>query len=69
MTPTIHVNGEDRPLDAATVAELVARTGFDPARRGTAVALNGAVVPRAAWTTTPLSSGDVIEIVRPYRGG
>lgn len=69
MTPNIRVNGEERPLEAATIAELLIHDGIDPAKRGTAVAVNGAVVPRAVWTTTRLASGDVVEIVRPYRGG
>ena len=33
------------------------------------VALNGAVVPRAAWPVTSLKAGDVIEIVRAQQGG
>jgi thiamine biosynthesis protein ThiS len=33
------------------------------------VALNGAVVPRAAWKETPLHAGDTIEIVRARQGG
>jgi sulfur carrier protein len=65
----IRVNGEERPLDAATVGDLLARAGIDPHARGTAVALNGSVVPRSAWPTTALAPGDAIEIVRPFRGG
>ncbi|MGB8742803.1 MAG: sulfur carrier protein ThiS, partial [Xanthobacteraceae bacterium] len=36
----------------------------DIAQRGVAVALNGAVVPRAAWRDTLLRTGDSVEIVR-----
>lgn len=66
---TIRVNGEEQALNAETLDELLAQAGIDPAQRGTAIALNGAVVPRQAWTSTRLAAGDSIEIVRPYRGG
>jgi thiamine biosynthesis protein ThiS len=33
------------------------------------VAINVAIVPRAAWRTTVLNHGDVVEIVRPHSGG
>ncbi len=39
------------------------------AQRGIAVALNGAVVPRAAWPQTALKPGDSVEIVRARQGG
>jgi sulfur carrier protein len=66
---TIRVNGESEPLAAATIAELVAEKAADTAQRGIAVALNGAVVPRAAWAETMLRPGDSVEIVRARQGG
>ena len=66
---TIRINGEDEPLAAATVAALLAEKSIDPGQRGIAVALNGAVVPRAAWPQTALNPGDRIEIVRARQGG
>jgi sulfur carrier protein len=65
----IRINGQDEPLAAATLAALLADKAVDVAQRGIAVALNGAVVPRAAWTQTPLKSGDHVEIVRARQGG
>ena len=65
----IRINGEDEPLVAATLAALLEEKAVDVAQRGIAVALNGAVVPRAAWTQTPLKSGDHVEIVRARQGG
>jgi sulfur carrier protein len=65
---TIRINGKDEALAAATVAALLQARGI--ARpRGVAVALNGSVVPAAAWEATPLAAGDVVEIVRPFGGG
>lgn len=65
----IRVNGRTEPLRAPTLAALLAAKDVDPAARGIAVALNGAVVPRGEWAATPLRVGDTVEIVRALRGG
>ena len=65
----IRINGEDEPLVAATLAGLLEEKAVDIAQRGIAVALNGAVVPRAAWPQTRLQAGDTVEIVRARQGG
>jgi len=67
--PLIQVNGRSEPLAAATLEALLAEKEVDTGRRGIAVALNGAVVPRAAWADTPLQPGDSVEIVRARQGG
>jgi sulfur carrier protein len=67
--PSIRVNGESEPLVAATLAALIEDKAIDVAQRGIAVALNGAVVPRAAWNETSLNPGDSVEIVRARQGG
>jgi sulfur carrier protein len=66
---TLKVNGVDEPLRTPTVAELLAEREIPINGRGVAVALNGAVVPRAQWATTALRAGDVVEIVRAMQGG
>ena len=66
---SILVNGETQPLAAATLAALLAEKAVDTDQKGIAVALNGAVVPRAAWLQTPLMPGDRVEIVRARQGG
>ena len=65
----IQVNGKSEALSAERLARLLADKGIDADARGVAVALNGAVVPRAAWGRTPLRAGDAIEIVRAKQGG
>jgi sulfur carrier protein len=65
----IRVNGESEPLVATTIEVLLAEKAVDTGQRGVAVALNGAVVPRAAWRDTPLKPGDSVEIVRARQGG
>jgi len=68
-TMGIRVNGEVEPLVAATLATLLADKAVDVAQRGIAVALNGSVVPRSAWSETVLKPGDSVEIVRARQGG
>lgn len=65
----IRINGEPEPFVAATLEELLEEKAVDTGQRGIAVALNGAVVPRAAWRETALKPGDSVEIVRARQGG
>jgi sulfur carrier protein len=65
----VTVNGEARQLpEQATVADLVDAFGGD-AGRGSAVAVDGTVVPRGEWTARRLRSGDRVELVRAVQGG
>ena len=69
-TIAVHVNAEPRLLDPrVAIGDLVRQVVGDAAARGVAVARNGEVLPRAAWSDTTLVDGDVIEIVRPVQGG
>jgi sulfur carrier protein len=65
----IQINGERQPIDAMTLEGLLAEKAIDTGQRGIAVAVNGAVVPRASWAQTQLQAGDSIEIVRARQGG
>jgi sulfur carrier protein len=65
----LKINGVEEEVAAATVAQLLAARGIDPGARFLAVAVNGAVVRRAEWPAASLSTGDVVEIVRPLQGG
>lgn len=70
---TITRNGETTDTDARTVADLVADLMAEEHRGdgppGVAVALNGDVVPRSAWSSTRLAPGDAVEIVTAVQGG
>ncbi len=58
------VNGERTSVsDTATLADLVGDAS------GRAVAVNGVVVPRDRHASTPLTDGDVVEIVTAVQGG
>ncbi|MHA7132255.1 sulfur carrier protein ThiS [Oerskovia turbata] len=70
------VNGERHPLAVPTtvtalVAALLPELAADPgdAPRGVAVAIDDAVLPRSAWTTTLVHDGDQVEIVTAVQGG
>ena len=66
---SIRVNGQSEPFLAATLTALLREKEIAPDARGVAVAINGTVVPRAAWPSTRLSAGDQVEIVRARQGG
>lgn len=67
---TAVVNGTERSVGSGTtVAGLISELGHDPAGRGIAAALNGEVVPRAAWGLTTVSDGDRVEILTAIGGG
>jgi sulfur carrier protein len=64
----VTVNGEPAEVtDGWTVGDLV-RDRADEQRK-VAVARNGEVVPRGEWDATPLSTGDVLEVLAPVAGG
>jgi sulfur carrier protein len=65
----IELNG--RPVDVdggATVADAVTASGARE-RHGVAVAVEGEVVPRSEWDTTPLREGQQIEVLHAVQGG
>jgi sulfur carrier protein len=62
------VNGLERELaDGSTVATVLALLDAPP--RGVAVALDGEVVPRAAWAETPVPDGSAVEVLTAVQGG
>ncbi|MDQ3962931.1 MAG: sulfur carrier protein ThiS [Actinomycetota bacterium] len=64
------INGQPTDLPGAvTVAELVVEAGHDPRGFGIAVALNGSVLPRRDWGSTPVTDGDKLEILVASQGG
>jgi sulfur carrier protein len=66
----VTLNGELRELpDGATVELAVEVAGAPAGGRGVAVALDGEVVPRAAWEDTPVCAGQELEVVQAVQGG
>ncbi len=65
----VEINGDAVSLgDGATVATAVEASGA-PTERGVAVALEGDVVPRSEWETTPLIEGQRVEVLAAIQGG
>jgi sulfur carrier protein len=65
---TVTVNGARWELpEGATLADVLAR--LDVPGRGVAVALDGAVVPRASWPATALADGAGVEVLTAVQGG
>ncbi len=64
----VTVNGTTRKLLGSTsIADLLKELGVSS--EGTAVALNGAVVPRKEHGTAMLADGDLVEVIRAVAGG
>lgn len=68
------VNGEPEdwaPGDrkGSSIAAYLQGRDINPAAPGVAVALNGTVVPRNAWSDTQLNDGDRLELVGIFKGG
>jgi thiazole synthase len=66
----IELNGEPAELaDSATLVEAALAAGAPESRRGVAIALDGEVVPRSEWGTTPLREGAAVEVLAAIQGG
>jgi sulfur carrier protein len=64
----VWINGEPRELgDGARVADVLDQLGAP--RTGVAVAVDGNVVPRAAWADTALADGARVEVLTAVQGG
>jgi sulfur carrier protein len=62
------VNGELRDLpDDATVAVVLELLGAPS--KGVAVAVDGEVVPRAAWSVAVVPEGGTVEVLTAVQGG
>jgi thiazole synthase len=66
----IELNGEPAELaETATLVEAAVAAGAPESRRGVAIALDGEVVPRSEWGTTPLREGAAVEVLAAIQGG
>ncbi len=66
----ITLNGEHSQIDAgASIAALLGRLGVREDARGVAVAVDGEVVPRAAWSTFALPEDARVEVLTAMQGG
>ena len=65
---SIELNGEPREV-AANITLLALIEQHAGTTRGSAVVVDGAVVPRAKWPTTVIEDGQRIELIRAVQGG
>ena len=65
----IHLNDTAREFPSGTTLADLARDLGLAARRGVAVAVNDAVVPRVAWPSQPLADGDRVLVIQATQGG
>ena len=66
---TVFVNQQPvEEADAATLLQLLTRLSLSD-KKGIAVAVDDAVVPRAFWGTTPLTANQKITILQATQGG
>lgn len=66
------VNGKPAETSAETLMALWLEETADlelDSPRGYAISLNGKVVRKNAWETTPVKENDEVEIVRAMQGG
>lgn len=66
----IVLNGERREhREGEAVAALVESLGLGERPRGVAVAVDGEVVPRAAWESHAIPDGARVEVLTAMQGG
>ncbi|EAU53575.1 hypothetical protein SPV1_03018 [Mariprofundus ferrooxydans PV-1] len=66
-TIMIRLNGEEYSTGAATLAGLISELGLE--QRMIAIERNLEVVPKSQYASTPLITGDRIELVHMIGGG
>ena len=65
----IELNGRPHELpEGSALADAARAAGGEPTR-GVAVALDGEVVPRGQWASTPLAEGSRVEVLAAIQGG
>jgi sulfur carrier protein len=66
----ILLNGEHSDVRAGeTVAAVLVSLGLDADARGVAVAVDGEVVPRAAWESFAVAEHARVEVLTAMQGG
>ena len=63
----LRLNGREAAVRAANLAALLCE--LDVPQGAVAVELNGKIISPAVFAATPLTSGDVVELVRFVGGG
>ena len=66
---TLYINDRPRPLaDGQRLAGLIRELGLAE-KKGVAVAINGAVVPRSQWGARELAAADRVLVIQATQAG
>lgn len=65
---TVTINGAEHGVETGSSLATVL-DAYGVPEKGVAVAVDGAVVPRAAWRDTPVPDGAAVEVLTAVQGG
>ena len=69
MIKKLKINGHNLPIKSHTILNMLKEIRVNSKNNNVAVAVNYEVVQKSKWTDYKIKSGDIIEIVRPLKGG
>jgi len=69
MIKKLKINGSNLSIKSHTILNMLKEIRVNSKNNNVAVAVNYEVVQKSKWTDYKIKSGDIIEIVRPLKGG
>ena len=69
MIKKLKINGNNLSIKSHTILNMLKEIRVNSKNNNIAVAVNYEVVQKSKWTDYNIKSGDIIEIVRPLKGG
>ena len=69
MIKKLKINGNNLPIKSHTILNMLKEIRVNSKNNNIAVAVKYEVVQKTKWTNYKIKSGDIIEIVRPLKGG
>ena len=69
MIKKLKINGNNLPIKSHTILNMLKEIRVNSKNNNIAVAVNYEVDQKTKWTDYKIKSGDIIEIVRPLKGG
>jgi len=69
MIKKLKINGKSISIKSHTMLNMLKEINVNFENDNIAVAVNEEIVQKSKWTNYKIKSGDIIEIVRPLKGG
>ena len=69
MIKKLKINGKTISIKSHTILSMLKEVSVNSENDNIAVAVNEEVVQKSKWINCKIKSGDIIEIVRPLKGG